>query len=274
LPKIVSILTFHHITPIKDSLTIPPSLFEETLYEVSKKYNFISYKDFTNFILTDGKLPNKAILLNLDDGYLDNYIYAYPILKKLNIPAIIFIITNNIKKSFSPREKMPYFKTHKELDKIPDKNLFINTTEINEMLQSNLIEIESHTQSHFICKNKTYKEVSDELDKSLLFIKENIIKKEHYCFCWPRGLFDKISLSAIEKSSYEFAFSTIDGAFHKGDNLYTIKRIDCSSWNGDKTIYLKRIKRKLAIYSNPIISKFYSDFREYRIKKRKSNTIK
>jgi len=269
LSNIVNILTFHHIHENRDSLSIPPSLFENTLKEISKKYTFISYQDFMDSIFLEKKLPKKSILISLDDGYLDNYIYAYPILKKLNIPAVIFIITNNIISSSTCRDKMPYFKTHKKLEKTPDNNLFINTSEIEDMTKSNLIEAESHTQSHFTCKNKNYEKVSNELKKSFDFIRKKTKEKKHYGFCWPRGAFDKVSLEAIKNSSYEFAFSTKDGAFHKGDDLYTIKRVDCSSWNGNEKKYIARVKRKLAIYSNPFISKLYSDFREYRIKKRK-----
>jgi len=268
LSNIVNILTFHHINPNKDILTIPPNLLEKLLINLNKKYNFISYKDFIDFLFKDKKLPKKAVLLTFDDGYLDNFIYAYPILKKYKIPAAIFIITGYIKKDFINRKELPYFKPHKELNKTPDKNLFLNTKEIEIMKKSGLIEFDSHTVTHFVCKDKKYEDIYKEMIDSYKFIYD-IEKKEYYGFCWPRGAFDDIALKAIKNSPYSFAFSTIDGAFFKGDNIYTIKRIDCSSWNGNEKDYIKRVKKKLFIYSLPIFSKIYSNLREYRIKKRK-----
>lgn len=269
MSKIVNILTFHHIGPNRDILTIPPTLFERLIVKLKKNYNIISYQDFKDFIFENKKLPKKPILLTFDDGYLDNFIYAFPILQKHNIPSVIFIITGNIENSDILREKLPYFKSHKELEKSPDKNLFINIGEMKKMEDSGLVEFDSHTVSHFVCKNREYDEIYDELIKSYKFIKNHTKKKKHYGFCWPRGAFDEVAINAIENSPYDFAFSTIEGAYHKGDNIFTIKRIDCSSWNGDENSYLKRVKRKLSIYSNPFISKLYTNFREYRIRKKR-----
>jgi peptidoglycan/xylan/chitin deacetylase (PgdA/CDA1 family) len=42
------------------------------------------------------KLPSRAALITFDDGYLDNYTNAYPILKARNLPAIIFLATDYI----------------------------------------------------------------------------------------------------------------------------------------------------------------------------------
>ncbi len=269
MPKLVNVLTCHHINPYKDTLTIPPYLFEKMLHEISKKYSFISYQYFKDFIFEDRKLPAKPVFLTLDDGYLDNFIYAYPVLKKLNIPAVIFAVTGFIRTSDNIRDEIPVFKSHKELEQNPDEKYYINTAEIKEMESSNLIDIESHTTAHFICRNKSYKEIYAELTDSLTFIKTHTRQKKYYGFCWPKGVFDETSIKAIKDSSYSFAFSTVDGAFHKGDDLFAIKRIDCSSWNQNENDYLSRIKRKIFIYSNPMISKFYSNFREYRIKKRR-----
>ena len=37
--------------------------------------------------MNDIPIPKNSIFLNFDDGYLDNYIYAYPLLKKYGISA-------------------------------------------------------------------------------------------------------------------------------------------------------------------------------------------
>lgn len=268
MKKIVNVLTFHHIHEQKDSLSITPALFEKLLLELKKSYNFISYIDFTEILLAKKTPKKNSVLLSIDDGYLDNYIYAYPILKKLNIPAVIFLITDNVLTSSTCRKKLPYFKTHKELQTNPVKELFINSCEIQEMKKSGLINFESHTTSHLVCKGVEKDTLKSEFKKSLEFIKV-IDKKEFYGFCWPRGYFDKTALEMV-KEFYSLAFSTIDGGYNFGDDLYTIKRVDCSSWNGNEKKYINRAKRKLFIYSTPILSKLYSNFREYQIRQKRA----
>lgn len=265
--KIINILTFHHINPNQDGLTVPPEIFEKTLINISKKYKFISYDEFIDISFFNKKLDtNKTILLTIDDGYLDNYIYAYPVLKKLNIPAVIFTITNNIQKSSIIRKKMPYFKTHRELKLNPDKELFFNTEELKDMLNSKLITIDSHTTSHLICKSLSKETLEKDFKSSLKFIKEQVPNRKKYGFCWPKGKFDDLSMKTMINSDYDFAFSTIDGSHHQKNHKYSIRRIDCSSFNGNYSNYIKRIKRKLGIYSNPLISNLYSNIREYKIK--------
>ncbi|WP_456382692.1 polysaccharide deacetylase family protein [Hydrogenimonas sp.] len=267
---IVNILTFHHVSPHRDIMTIPPDIFEKTVARLSERYTFISYEAFRAFCFEGKPLPKKPILLTFDDGYLDNFLFAFPILKKYGIPAVLFVVTGMVERADRNRKELPCIKSHKELERNPDPRLFVNTSEIRTMESSGLMEIESHTVTHFVCKGKPFETVYEEMERSFDFIRTHTRPKERYGFCWPRGAFDETALEAIEKSPYDFAFSTIDGAFHRGDDLYTIRRVDCSSYDGDPDRYFARIRRKLAIYSNPLISRLYSDFREYRIRKKRA----
>ena len=262
----ICILTFHHISPHQDTLTIPPELFEKALQKIKNKYNFITYDHFIDFLFGEKKLPKKSVLLTLDDGYLDNYIYAYPIMKKLNIPGVIFAITGMIQKSDVSRHELPAFKSHKQLDANPDSAFFINTAEIQVMENSGLIRVESHSVTHLACKEQPYETVLKEMECSYQFIKRHTKPKKRYGFCWPKGKFDDVSMKAIRESPYDFAFSTHEGTFTSQNDIYAIQRIDCSSWNGNEEKYLKRIKKKLFLYSNGWISNQYTKFRNFRMR--------
>ena len=274
MPNNISILTFHHVHPHRDDLTIPPELFEQALFSLSKRYHFISYETFKRVLFHGESIAEKSILITLDDGYLDNYLYAFPILKRMNIPAVIFAITGQIEISSVLRTQMPAFISHKDLDIHPRPDYFINTEEIAQMEQSGLIDIESHTVSHLACKGVSYQRILDEMEESFQFIQHYTRPKKRYGFCWPKGKYNDWALKAIKNSSYEFAFSTREGAFHKGDDLYKIQRIDCSSWNGNEKKYLTRLQRKLAIYSSPLISSIYTSYREYRIEYKRNKRKK
>jgi poly-beta-1,6-N-acetyl-D-glucosamine N-deacetylase len=102
----VAVLMYHHVHETdQSSATITPELFENQLsFMQDKGYHFISLTEFEAYL--NGKpVPDNAALVTFDDGYESFYQYAYPILKKLNIPAVHFMITEGLdapKESFSP----------------------------------------------------------------------------------------------------------------------------------------------------------------------------
>jgi peptidoglycan/xylan/chitin deacetylase (PgdA/CDA1 family) len=95
------ILTFHKIRPVRADeriyanakFEITPEHLEEIIHFFQQQgYHFISSDDLPN-ILSHPQCQ-RNVVFTFDDGYLDNLVYAYPILKKHNIPFTLFITTN------------------------------------------------------------------------------------------------------------------------------------------------------------------------------------
>ncbi|MCY9667109.1 polysaccharide deacetylase family protein [Paenibacillus alginolyticus] len=93
----VAVLMYHHVHD-KDtsSSTITSSLFQNQLQTLlSKGYHFISLEEFKQY-MEGATVPSNAVLVTFDDGYQSFYTSAYPILKSLRIPAVNFVITNDL----------------------------------------------------------------------------------------------------------------------------------------------------------------------------------
>ena len=69
--------------------------FEKQI-QILKKYFNIVPLEFAIRALPRGELRPNSVCLTFDDGYMDNYEYAYPILKRYNAPATIFLTTDFI----------------------------------------------------------------------------------------------------------------------------------------------------------------------------------
>lgn len=95
----VIILVYHRIGPMTDKWSINPmlhpKLFEEQINYFSKNFKIIPLNNLSEMI-TEGTIPEKAVVITFDDGYKDNYEVAFPILKKYNAPATIFLATGPI----------------------------------------------------------------------------------------------------------------------------------------------------------------------------------
>jgi len=95
----IVIVMYHRISPKKDSWSsgsVSPESYERSIEYFYRHYEIIPLKKLAEDISQKNHLPPKGIVLTFDDGYKDNYLYAYPILKKYGIPATMFLTTGPI----------------------------------------------------------------------------------------------------------------------------------------------------------------------------------
>jgi len=97
------ILMFHRVLPETEklrihnhkSLEITPEHLENIIDFFKKRnYEFISLDDLVAIRSSPSRRKRKCVVFTFDDGYIDNYLYAYPIFKKNNIPFTIYVATN------------------------------------------------------------------------------------------------------------------------------------------------------------------------------------
>jgi len=95
------ILVFHSINDHEASFIrgtnswIPPNRFEKHLKYIKRNYRVISLEKLVNS-LKQGKIPPCSVVITFDDGFADNFIYAYPILQRYKIKGTIFLATDCI----------------------------------------------------------------------------------------------------------------------------------------------------------------------------------
>ena len=92
----VPVLAYHHVNEHKgDMVTVAADVFDRQMrYLRDAGYRTIKADELISFINGKGFFDEKAVMITFDDGWLDNYVYAFPILKKYNINATVFIATD------------------------------------------------------------------------------------------------------------------------------------------------------------------------------------
>ena len=96
------VLVYHRIVnpeeeiiPVQDGMYVTPDVFEMHLHYLKKQYNLISVEEvITN--LKNRESFNNNCHITFDDGWKDNYINAFPLLKKYKIPATVFLSSDFI----------------------------------------------------------------------------------------------------------------------------------------------------------------------------------
>lgn len=100
------VLTYHRILPPSDlgyrfeqpGMVVHPDTFEMHLNTLREYFDIVSLDDWVNKARNGKTLPNKACAITFDDGWRDNYQYAYPVLQATQTPATVFLVSNFIGK--------------------------------------------------------------------------------------------------------------------------------------------------------------------------------
>ena len=190
-------LMYHHIGVLDDPaeeqypFTMRPEMLErQILFLKSRGYTLVSLEDVQTAYQAGKSLIEKPVMFTFDDGYEDNYTTLFPLLKKYNVPALIFLITDYI-------EKRPGYLTWAQID---------------EMQKSGLVTFGSHTCSHRRLRSLTDEEIWQELTQSKQILEEKLARPvTALCYPYGAGGFDKRVRPQVFKAGYLFDFSTKKG---------------------------------------------------------------
>ena len=152
----IVILMYHSL--LKDparhgKYVVSPDLFESDLkYLKEHGYSFVGIQELIDFVYSGAPLPKKSIVITFDDGYYNNYLYAYPLLEKYDAKMVISVIGKYT--DLYDGEKPNAYYSHVTWDMI------------NEMLASGRVEIGNHTYSmHTNGERRGSKKIKGETDE-------------------------------------------------------------------------------------------------------------
>lgn len=153
--KYIPTVYYHSIGNIKSNwprkfLTTDYNLFERQMKYLKKKYTFITIQDYWKIRNNLKESPKNPLLLTIDDGFLDNWVWMFPIILKLNIPTTIFISpefidneTSKIRLNSEERKEL-----NSSQSSISEEFGYLSWDEIRHMQKSGLVDFQSHTMTH------------------------------------------------------------------------------------------------------------------------------
>ncbi|MBQ2938278.1 MAG: polysaccharide deacetylase family protein [Clostridia bacterium] len=211
----VPVLLYHNFVntvPDKDpdnfNYINTPQSFEENIKVILENgYTIISMKELNDSYNLKTDLPSKPIVVTFDDGYYSNYEYIYPILKKYNVKASIFVTTD---------------KVGKEIDGIK----YLGWNECLEMQNSALVEIFSHSKRHVFYDKLPAREVRDDVIESYRVIEKELGKKDFKVFAYPYGAYTEEAVRALKNNGIDMQVYDIGINNFKSFNKDYVKRIN------------------------------------------------
>ena len=245
----VVVLMYHHILPEGGFITTPVDLFRRQMeYLVEAGYQTLTLSQFYRF--KRGELEiEKGVVITFDDGWRDNYHYAYPILKELGLNGVLFVVTEWVEEASqhpAPFNPLPHNRAKRRVKEAPGE-VVVNWEQLEEM--EGVFEVASHTHSHrdfYFGKEYSWEE---EFELSRTFLEKQ--GWDTTALCWPRGYYTPQLLSLARNYFHSF-WTTERGPNLPDSNLTQIKRLAV------KNEGLGWFKKSLFLFRQPLIATLYS----------------
>jgi peptidoglycan/xylan/chitin deacetylase (PgdA/CDA1 family) len=276
----VPALVYHGLIDTADRFSTTPENFKDQMFALKRAgYETVKVDDFIAFMKGERQLPEKSFLLTFDDGRVDSYEKADPVLKTLGWSAVMFVATGQ---SFVEGDP---------------SNYYINERQAKQMSESGRWEIESHAvqkEGGFITINELgdkgnflsskvwlsgearletddeYRQrVMSELSQSRVDI-NRVLSRNSRAFSYPFSDYgnqtinaESVAEAAVREAvtqNYEVAFRQtwdVDNYFtwnYLDEDLYRLRRIETPSlWNGEQLLaYMQKTEPKALPYDDTL----------------------
>ncbi len=208
----VPIFVYHLVRPAEPQDTrflrqylVTPDVFDAQMQYLSDNgYKTISFKALEEYLHGGAPLPPKPVIISFDDGWENQFTYAFPVLQKYGLSASFFVYTNAV-------EQPNHF-----------------TWEQLRGMERAGMQIEGHSKSHpFLAKITDPKKLQEEIAGSKKIMDEHLATTTD-AFAYPFGSYNADTVAAVQAAGYTSAriFSSASmGELHDPADLYTLSSI-------------------------------------------------
>lgn len=205
----VPILLYHYVgnnpnptDTLRDSLSVTPDKFEEQMkYLKDNGYNTISLDTLYPALKGQITLSSKSVILTFDDGYADFYYNAYPILRKYNLHATVFIPTN-----------------------LMNQGYYLSWAQIREMASSNLITFGSHGMNHYQLTSISPLIAEIDILQSKKILQDNLGTPINF-IAYPLGSVNENIINLTRKAGYMGGLGTWANKTQSEGTIFNMPRL-------------------------------------------------
>ncbi|MGD0639370.1 MAG: polysaccharide deacetylase family protein [Roseiarcus sp.] len=209
------ILLYHRFSPgVPGSTTVTTPAFEEQLSWLAEHHYTVARLASVVAALRSGApLDPQTVAITVDDGRRSQYTEMFPIVLRYKVPVTLFVYTDAV--SYEPDA--------------------LTWDEIEEMLKSGLVDVQSHTCSHPDFDRERARRsaldyeafVAEELALSKKTLEERLKRPVEF-LAWPYGIVDRDLERAAAAAGYSAAFAVEDRPARADGDLFAVPRITIS----------------------------------------------
>lgn len=204
----IPILLYHEITEEKPKRSMAYMRTTKENFEkqiaglLEYGYTVISYDDLIAYDKGEKELPEKVVLIDFDDGYIGNYLYAFDVVKRYNIPINIYVV-----------------------DDLVGTPGYFNWEQAKEMSDTGLVSINSHGKTHIFYDKEEKETLVEHIEYAHNNIEKKLGKKVTKVFTYPYGAHTKEELEALKQVGFVQNLTNDEINDSNTLNLYGLSRI-------------------------------------------------
>ncbi len=211
------ILMYHYISdppPGSDkyrwSLSVTPANFDAQMsYLKQAGYHTVTLYNLYDYLVQGKPLPEKPIILTFDDGYVDAFDLAMPILRKYEFVGTFFILTG-------PADR-------------GGAGGYLTWEQMQAMTAAGM-DIELHSREHYDLRNRSNDFLVNQIAGGKEAIEAHIARPVRW-FAYPSGHYDAAVKRVLVSAGFWGAVTTIPGRTHTAPTLFDMPRIRISSYH-------------------------------------------
>jgi len=272
--RAVPVLMYHHISTSPGMITVSPHHFAAQMaYLARAGYRTVGSAQLAAYLAGE-PLPEKSVVLTFDDGYLDNWVHAHPVLHAHGLTALCFLVTcwigdGKARPNAHSASAIPPLLSHADCVRATENghadHAILRWSEIEAMRQAGTFEFHSHTHSHVRWDKiaRTREEKCAGLKQDLFDSRATLAShlgevSDH--LCWPQGYFDDDYRRIAREAGFRHFYTCEtgsnlrgrhDGSGNSSDGERSIARLEVrdrpASW----------LASRLWVHSRPAISRMY-----------------
>ena len=227
----VPIIFFHNINlvprkaKIKGCFTTPHKFKKQMEFLYKNNFQTVLLEDIVGWIQGKNELPEKPVAITFDDGYRDNYLYAFPVLKEYRYKATFFIVPALIGRN-----------NEWAIQKGEMQKPLMSLDEIRTM-KDHGFRFGSHTLTHRVLTGIDPEQARHEVIRSKEKM-ESLLETACHFIAYPAGFHNEAVQNMVKLAGYKGALTTQPGFVENQSNPYLMNRFEVLRRQSSKLKFL------------------------------------
>lgn len=232
----MSIFCYHAVeSGWESALAVPPDVFERQLQWIRRHHQVVPLSQAVARLDRRGRPPRRLSALTFDDGFTSVYEHAWPRLRRLALPATVFLVAETL---------TPPGRAVDWVDDAPSHPLTTMTCDQVLEMRASGVEFASHSFSHLDLTTLSYESCVADLRHSREVL-EDLLERPVPFLAYPRGRNNAVVRTAAQAAGYTHSFSLPEWPEPTGP--HGIPRVGLYPWNAARDMWGKAQPEYLAL---------------------------